>query len=391
MDWGGGQVSAEDPYACDGTDVADISEKWSARKHLLPEDKYILVEGIRIRYWDEGEGPVVLLIHGFNASCDYWQWNFADLAAHFRVLALDLPGHGLSEKKIPDYSALYAAHFLNSFLTALGVSRAYIVGESLGGALAMALAVYHPERVAKLVLSNSAGLGGEISLGFRLLGIPGLRTLLAIFLTAPNRRVIKFVQRSATYQKQVITDEWVNQVCALARQPGLRQTVLGLARFGLDWRGQRRAAWEPVFKRLGEISAPTLILWGAQDTLIPVTHAYTAQRCIAGAKLRIFEECGHMTHMEVPQEFNRVVLDFLLSSGKREKGGGEVNESSPYACDGSDVTDVFDPEDQEDREDAQRALEEYRAGGGRPFSEMIEEMCQEGVLKQEGEGLDWEF
>lgn len=277
-----------------------------------PQDRYLTVDGLRIRYWDEGRGPAVFLIHGFGASCEYWQWNFGALAENFRVLAPDLPGHGLSEKRIPKYSAAFAADFLAAFLNAVGVEKAMVAGKSLGGALAMALVVYHPERVEKLVLVNSAGLGREISLGFRLLAIPGLRTLL----TTPTRLGIKLLQKSFAFRKQVITEEWVDQAYALARQPGLRQTVLGLARIGLDLGGQRREAWEPVFRRLGEIQAPTLIVWGAQDQTIPVSHAYTAQQLIPNARLHIFQGCGHLTQMEVPEDFNRLVIDFLLGRHK---------------------------------------------------------------------------
>lgn len=276
-----------------------------------PRDRYTQVDGLRLRYWDEGQGSPLLLLHGFGACCEYWQYNFPALTGHFRTIALDLPGHGYSEMRIPDYSLQSSAQFLTSFLDALEVEKASVVGKSMGGALALALAVYQPSRVDKLVLVNSAGLGREIALSFRLLTVPILRNIL----TQRTRLGMKLWQKSLAYRKEAITDQWVDLAFRTGGQPGRRQIILSLAQAGLDMGGQRQEVWEPLLRRLPEIKAPTLIFWGAQDPAIPVSHGQTAQRLIPHAQLHVFDKCGHLTQMEVAEEFNGLLIDFLHGHG----------------------------------------------------------------------------
>ncbi|MBI2845703.1 MAG: alpha/beta fold hydrolase [Chloroflexi bacterium] len=279
-----------------------------------PLDCYLEVEGLRLRYWDKGEGPPLLLIHGFGACCEYWQNNFTALAQHFRTIALDLPGHGYSEMRIPDYSLPSSANFLASFLDALHVEKASVVGKSMGGALALALGVYQPSRVNRLVLVNSAGLGREIALSFRLLAVPILRDILTI----RTRLGMKLWQKSLAHRKAVINDEWVELAYRMGGRPGRRQIILSLARSGLDLGGQRPAVWESLQHRLSEIKTPTLIIWGAKDAVIPVSHAYNAARLIPQAQLHVFENCGHLTQIEVAEEFNQLLINFLQSPGGRK-------------------------------------------------------------------------
>jgi 4,5:9,10-diseco-3-hydroxy-5,9,17-trioxoandrosta-1(10),2-diene-4-oate hydrolase len=277
-----------------------------------PEDRYVKVGETNTRYWVLGQGSPLLLIHGLGASCDYWRYNVRALSQGYQVYVLDLPGFGRSDKKIDDYSLHFAGEFVAAFLDAQGVDRASLVGNSLGGAVSLQFAVQYPHRLEKLVLVSSGGLGRELPLSFRLLTIPLLGESIA---WAWGTRVgTRLTLRSIVYDPQVIKDEFVNEMVDLARLPGAKEMLLSVARAGIDLRGQNMKLLEPLLRRVPEIEAPTLIIWGAQDPIIPVAHAHIAHQMIRNSRLHIFDRCGHVPQIEKPEEFNRLVLEFLGSN-----------------------------------------------------------------------------
>jgi len=274
-----------------------------------PEDRYVEVGKINTRYWVLGQGSPLLLIHGLGASCEYWRYNVGALSQGCRVYAFDLPGFGRSDKGIDDYSLHFAGEFVAAFLDALRVDRASLVGNSLGGAVSLQFAVQYPHRLEKLVLASSGGLGRQLHLSFRLLKIPILGELTAwSWRTRPGMRL---TLRSIVYDPQVVRGEFVDQMVELARLPGAKEMLLSVARIGIDLRGQNMELQEPLLRRVPEIEAPTLIIWGAQDPIIPVAHAHIAHQMIENSQLHILDRCGHVPQIEKPEEFNQLVLDFL--------------------------------------------------------------------------------
>ena len=277
-----------------------------------PEDRYVEVGKINTRYWVLGQGSPLLLIHGLGASCDYWRYNIRAFSQGYQVYALDLPGFGRSDKRIDDYSLHFAGEFVAAFLDTQGVDRASLVGTSLGGAVSLQFAVQHPHRLEKLVLVSSGGLGRELPLSFRLLTTPLLGEFIAwAWGTRPGMRL---TLRSIVYDPQVIKDEFVNEMAELARLPGAKEMLLSVARMGIDLRGQNMVLLEPLLRRVPEIEGPTLIIWGAQDPIIPVAHAHIAHQMIRNSRLHIIDRCGHVPQIEKPEEFNRLVLEFLGSN-----------------------------------------------------------------------------
>ncbi len=274
-----------------------------------PEDRYTKVGGLNIRYWVLGKGEPLLLVHGLAASCDYWRYNVAPLSLYHCVYALDLPGFGRSEKRIKEYSLSYSADFLAAFLDAQGVERASVAGNSLGGAIALQFAVQYPRRLEKLVLVSSGGLGRELHLSFRLLKIPLLGEFMAwAWGTRPG---MSLTLRSIVHEPQVMRDEFVDQMVELARLPEAKEMLLSVARMGIGLRGQNMKLLEPLLRRIPEIEAPTLIIWGAQDPIIPVAHAHIAHQMIRNSQLHILDRCGHLPQVEKPEEFCELVLEFL--------------------------------------------------------------------------------
>ncbi len=277
-----------------------------------PEYRYVKVGEINTRYWVLGHGSPLLLIHGLGASCEFWQYNVRALSQGYQVYAFDLPGSGRSDKRIDDYSPDFAGEFVAAFLDAQGVERASVVGNSLGGAVSLQFTVQYPHRLEKLVLVSSGGLGREVRLSLRLLKIPIVGELIVwSWCTRPGMRRSL---RSIVYDPQVMTDEFVNQMAELARLPGTKEILLSVARTCIDLRGQNMKLLESLLRRIPEIEVPTLIIWGAQDPLIPVAHAHIAHQMVKNSQLHILDRCGHVPQIEKPEEFNQLVLDFLGSS-----------------------------------------------------------------------------
>jgi len=269
-------------------------------------EKFVEVSGLRLRVWEEGSGAPVVLVHGIGASVEYWRYTVAALAASQRVIAVDLPGCGFSErpKRLPTLAE--TADLLVGLLDLLGLQRASLVGSSMGGLVCLETALRYPDRVAKLILSNSAGLGREVNIFWRLMAVPwlghgivGLNQLLA----RRNRLNIFFHPRS---EPPIVERcrRWV-------ARPDLADTLVGAAGYGLDLGGQRPSIVRT--DRLRELSTPTLIVWGAQDPIIPVAHGARAHRLIRNSRLVVFDNCGHCPQLECPDDFNRVALGFLTT------------------------------------------------------------------------------
>jgi len=281
---------------------------WYASVMTMPQDKYIKIGDINTRYWAEGDkGSNVILIHGLGASADIWMHNISALAEKHRVYAPDLVGFGRSDKPKVKYSPSYMAAFISNFMTALNIKDACIIGQSLGGGIALMHYLRFPGSVQKLVLADSAGLGREMPWAMRLATIP----LLGESMLIPSRSGMALVLRYLVYNPAVITDELIDIHFELNFSLGAARTILNVLRACATIHGVRPDVLDPIMKNLDKIEIPTLIIWGREDRLFPVRHACFAREKIPDSYLHIFERCGHIPNFERPEEFNSLVLDFL--------------------------------------------------------------------------------
>jgi 4,5:9,10-diseco-3-hydroxy-5,9,17-trioxoandrosta-1(10),2-diene-4-oate hydrolase len=272
------------------------------------EDKYINVRGINTRYWSMGEqGSPVLLVHGFGASVEIWQHNISGLSTAHRVFALDLVGFGRSHKPDIKYSPSTFMQHLDGFITALDLDRVNLVGLSMGGGISLMYTLAYPEKVDKLVLVDSAGLGKELILSMRLMSLPVIGELM----TKPSRKMAYLFFKPAVLDSRILKGEFTETYYMLFSLVGAQQAMLKVLRSVCTIFGPRKDALHSTMFNLDKITAPTLIIWGKQDAILPVKHAYFARGRIPNAHLHIFEQCGHMPNVEKPEEFNRVVLEFL--------------------------------------------------------------------------------
>lgn len=272
-------------------------------------DRFIEVGGANTRYLQRGdEGSPVVLIHGLGASAEIWSANIDALAMRHRVYVPDLPGFGRTEKPAwMDYSPGAYSRFLLAFMTALGIGRASLVGHSLGGGVALRVILDDPGRVDRLILLSSAGLGQDVSLPLRIASLPFFER---IFFKPPLPVFTRFLHR-LVFDPAAITGEFARLYYEMFFQPASVRAFTGILRTIATLRGARPGVLELIRAGLGTITAPTLILWGRQDRILPVSQALDAAGRIPRARLHVFERCGHMPNVEYPEEFNRLMLEFL--------------------------------------------------------------------------------
>ena len=273
------------------------------------------LHGHRVAYRVAGDPalPVLLLVHGLTSSSATWEPVMASLGEHAHVIAVDLPGHGASDKPRGDYSLGAFATVLRDLLEKLGHTSATIVGHSFGGGVALQLAYQFPEYAERIVLVSSGGLGREVSWVLRAAALPGSEFVLPIVAhhwiadagAALASRLAWLPVRPAP---SVL--EAARGYASLADLP-TRTAFVHTVRSVIDPGGQRVSARDRLYLGTGR---PTLILWGALDSMIPVSHAISAHEAVSGSRLEIFEQARHFPHRDEPDRFAAVLLEFLSST-----------------------------------------------------------------------------
>lgn len=215
--------------------------------------------------------------------------NFGALSAKHHVYALDQVGFGHSDKPLLDYKIATFSDFLLGFMRAQNLNKAALVGNSLGGWIAVDFAVHHPEMVDKLVLVDAAGLPWG--------------KMVAVNLNPSTLEETRGLLESLFYNKKFVTEDFVTQVFTNHVHNNdsytIHQTMAGFVQNQL------------VDSKLASIHAPTLIVWGRDDELLPASDGEKFRAGIAGAKLVVFDQCGHVPQIEKAADFNKVLLDFL--------------------------------------------------------------------------------
>ncbi len=278
-----------------------------AGKILLPEqnDHFLTMNNVRYHYREyPGPGKDILLIHGFGSSTYTWEEVAPILSdAGYHVWALDMKGFGWTDKpRGGDYDPVTLAKEVNAWLELMDIERPVIVGNSLGGAVGIIMAVDHPEKVDRLVLIDSAGYRQEAPLIIRVMNSgPGA------FLTkwTFGKWLIKGNLKMVFFDRELVTNERIDAYYDRLRTEGARDAQTTVTRAILKF------ATDPYIEKLSVISAPTLIIWGAEDQWIPVEYAYRFQKDIPGADLAVIPECGHIPQEERPETTARLIREFV--------------------------------------------------------------------------------
>ena len=273
-------------------------DKW---RRLYASGKFIELDGHGTHYIERGRGEPVILLHGYFYDSLLWRENLEALAGRFRVYALDLWGFGYSSRERMEYGYPLYAHQLLKFMYALGIEKASLVGQSMGGGTAVLFATQHPDRVKRLVLVAPGGLPNPPNLLTRLACLPGVGEFL-FRLKGSRKGVLK---ANFIYDKSNLSDEYVAAVTQFQKVSGTTEVLLEIL---------RRQFWDTLSKEiyaLGEMDLPALIVWGRQDKSIPLRLGRELHRILKGSRLEIIDRAGHCPNEEQPEIFNRLAVEFL--------------------------------------------------------------------------------
>jgi pimeloyl-ACP methyl ester carboxylesterase len=268
-----------------------------------------VVDGGTAEYLDVGTGPVIVLVHGDGETARDWRWIApAIAAAGHRVVAPSLPGHGATAET-SSYAMEDLAAWVGRFLDAVGIDRATVGGNSIGGLIPIHLALQQPHRVARLLLIDSAGLGNAVNpvLGLETLPVLGEAAVsMALMPGGPQLRAAGRAQNLFAQPLRVPPEWWLDQVRWGSGRPMLAAS-LACKRAILDGAGQHHL----VLDRLPDLKVPTLVVWGALDQVVPVVHAHAAARLLPDNRLEILPTAGHVPHVEAPDALLVPLLRFL--------------------------------------------------------------------------------
>ena len=289
----------------------------------LVHSGFVEVGDLRVHQMQGGHGSAVLFIHGLGSS-GYMEWrrNLEPAAIRHRVYAPDLPGYGRTDKPRTRYTVPYFARFITRYMRDRGLRSASIVGASLGGRIALEVALEEPRLVRKLALVNTLGFGRPkvqmTQMAYSLVTVPRVGEAAMRFArnaldwASPNviRTVVGRFAGSSSDLEQTLDDDYLANLREMYAEDGFHNAYLSTIRSLVRPRALF-GGHHDVTRRLNELRIPVQLIWGADDPLFPVAHAERALEMIAGSKLTVIEGAGHTPQAERPEEFNRVLHDFL--------------------------------------------------------------------------------
>jgi pimeloyl-ACP methyl ester carboxylesterase len=312
-------------------------------RELTPTLQFRTIHGYRRAYRIAGSGPVILLIHGIGDNSTTWETVQPKLAQRFTVIAVDLLGHGQSDKPRADYSVAAYANGMRDLLSVLDIDRVTVIGHSLGGGVAMQFAYQFPHLVERLILVGAGGVTKDVNLVLRLASLPMGGEALALLRLPWVLPTLQIAGRAAgrvfgsTRLGRDIPD--VLRVLADLPEPTAGAAFTRTLRAVVDWRGQMVTMLDRCY--LAE-AVPTQIIWGTEDVVVPVSHARMAHAAMPGSQLEIFERSGHFPFHDHPDRFIEVVERFIDTTEPADfdpearrallrSGGGAQTVSGPRA------------------------------------------------------------
>ncbi len=267
------------------------------------------VGGTQVSFWIAGDGPSMLLLHGAGESATDWVWVLPQLANRYQVVAPDLPVRMRATRLGEGIRPAQFAEFVGQFLDTLQIPQAVVVGNSLGGLIAIRFALACPERVGALVLVDSIGLGHEINPTILWMVSSGANEMGASWAVTTPGGLSRAWMRAGLYfaRPNRAPNEWIDEQQSLALQPGVMQAWGASLRLVVGPAGQQ----EVMLDQLGRLSMPTLLVWGERDGVVPHCHARHALERLPHGRIHLIADCGHLPQVEQPEEFSRAVRDFL--------------------------------------------------------------------------------
>ncbi|NHC25320.1 alpha/beta fold hydrolase [Nocardioides sp. IC4_145] len=271
------------------------------------------MHGHRRAFVKVGTGPALLLLHGLGCNHTTWEPVIDLLARRYTVIAPDLLGHGQSDKPRADYSLGGFANGMRDLLTVLGIEQATVVGHSFGGGVAMQFAYQYPERTERLVLVASGGLGPDVTPAIRAVTTPGFHQVMGV-LTLPG---IRHVGKKGMQLMTALPSRHARDLGEMAeiydsfKDPAARHAIRHVVRGVVDWKGQVVTMADRAY--LTE-EMPMAVVWGRDDTVIPVQHAGRAGELAPRSRVEIIPNAGHFPHKDHPERFAKLLHDFIRTT-----------------------------------------------------------------------------
>jgi pimeloyl-ACP methyl ester carboxylesterase len=293
------------------------------------QSKTVTIDGINLHYLCGGSGPPLVLVHGLGSSSSVeFYYNLEPLAAQHRVFAIDLPGFGRSDKPVLEYTIALFVQAVSDLMASEAIERAAVMGVSMGGRVALGLALDSPDKVERLVLVDALGVGAPrrvlaysilLTRGLGELTLRGTARALRQMNPAVIRRFWGWYLKRPNRVDTLWSDERIANHGSLLARPEYRAAYLAALRSIAGMRQLRDGV--VVEDRLTELRMPTLLIWGGHDHIFPASHAQAAMERIPNGRLEVFDDSGHTPQMEEPDRFNRLVLDFLTQPASRRDEG----------------------------------------------------------------------
>ncbi len=290
--------------------MADALNMMEQSVKTAVEERRINVNGLTTRYFTAGDyDPPLVLLHGDADSAVDWSWVIPTLANRHRVYALDFPGFGDAAKPNREYSVEFLRQFVGDFLDALGIERAILVGNSLGGLVALRFALLHSEKVAALVLVDSSGLGQVVNPILSLLTVPLYgEAAITMCKVPPNNKLRAWARASLFFaHPSLVPEAWIAEQERMSLLPNFLEATLSSLRDQLNLFGQRQV----LLDSLGQLQMPTLVVWGTEDLIFPKEQAQDAVSRLQKGQLALIPDCGHIPHIERPEQFTEALSQFL--------------------------------------------------------------------------------
>ena len=284
----------------------DVPVEILTKKYGSTASKFVEVERMQVHFRDQGiatDTLPIVLIHGTGSSLHTWEAWVNELRNEHRIITLDLPAYGLTgPNQTGDYSQDFYVNFMDKFLTKLNVKRCVLGGNSLGGSITWAYALEHPERVSKMILVDAGGypmVSKSVPIAFQLARFPVLSSL---FKYVMPRSIIEKSLRNVYVHDERITDELIDRYYDLALRDGNRKAFIERMKISNT---------NDKYLKIKTLMMPTLIIWGQQDGLIPLSVGEQFHQDLANDTLVIFKDLGHTPMEEDPKNTARAVVDFL--------------------------------------------------------------------------------
>jgi pimeloyl-ACP methyl ester carboxylesterase len=273
-------------------------------EELLKYGSFTRINGLNSHVWEVGSGISLVFIHGFMGAAYDWRFNIPELGKHFAVKAFDLPGFGYSDKPLDfPYSSEGYADFVKAYLDGCSIKKAVMVGNSMGGQIALGTCLKYPDRVSALILVDSGGYPGSVRLLlFRLLKNPILGMVMMSVITPSAFGYV--LKNDILCNASLVTDETINYYYNVYKTANARKIPSVVVRNMIKDEHY-------IHSRFNEIKCPTLVIWGAQDKVIPPFYAELFKEELTNAKLMIVEAAGHMPQVDKAKVVNDAVIDFV--------------------------------------------------------------------------------